>query len=214
MRNWIIEDLYRMILLYALSGTSAYLVWRLLAFGMTERKKLKYVYPMLTAVMAFFFVPVLELWFVHLYIRKDNIVWMIGYFYQRTPFIYKLRSVLMTVWFTGTAVSFGSWMYRMLAMRRLVVKHTFPAEKELVKRKDKLAAALRLRQRVNICRSYAISSPMVTGLWRKTVVLPVEEYEEEQLEVILCHELVHIRQHIVDLKHIGAIIQIFQWFNP
>ncbi len=212
MRNWIIEELYSMILFSTLSDTASYLIWRMLAPGMTEKKKLRYVYPMLAVVMAFFLVPILQIWFRYLYIVDGHR--MKGTLFLWTPFIFEVRFVLLMIWLVGAVINIGVYFYRLTGMRRLVTRSIIPAEKELIRQKDRLAAELHLHQKINVYKSYSVSSPIVIGLCRKCIILPVGEYGEKELEVVLYHELVHIRQHIVELKHIGGFILIFHWFNP
>lgn len=55
---------------------------------------------------------------------------------------------------------------------------------------------------------------MVTGLRRVKVLLPVGNYEEDELRVIFLHELIHYKQKDLWLKHIVYLLLILQWFNP
>ena len=49
-------------------------------------------------------------------------------------------------------------------------------------------------------QNYAVTSPIVVGWWNKKIIFPVQDYEERELVTILYHELVHIRQHILEMK--------------
>lgn len=66
--------------------------------------------------------------------------------------------------------------------------------------------------RVRVCRR--ILSPMITGLFRPTLLLPHEEYEREDLEVILKHELIHFRRNDLWFKLLLIFANALHWFNP
>lgn len=66
--------------------------------------------------------------------------------------------------------------------------------------------------RVRVCRK--ILSPMITGLFRPTLLLPHEEYEREDLEVILKHELIHFRRNDLWFKLLLIFANALHWFNP
>ncbi len=66
--------------------------------------------------------------------------------------------------------------------------------------------------RVRVCRK--ILSPMITGLFRPTLLIPHEEYEREDLEVILKHELIHFRRNDLWFKLLLIFANALHWFNP
>lgn len=66
--------------------------------------------------------------------------------------------------------------------------------------------------RIRICRK--ILSPMITGLFRPTLLLPHEEYETADLELILKHELIHFRRNDLWFKLLLICANALHWFNP
>ena len=65
---------------------------------------------------------------------------------------------------------------------------------------------------VKVCRK--IHSPMITGLFRPTLLLPHEDYEKADLEVILKHELIHFRRNDLWFKLLLILANALHWFNP
>ena len=57
-------------------------------------------------------------------------------------------------------------------------------------------------KRLQLCRSAAVGTPMLLGLWRPVLVLPERAYSEEMLKNIFRHELTHYRR--------GDLL--FKWF--
>ena len=55
---------------------------------------------------------------------------------------------------------------------------------------------------------------MVLGLFHKWIVLPVRDFSPESLQIVLTHEFVHVRQHILTLKCVGRVLEDLFWYNP
>ena len=65
-----------------------------------------------------------------------------------------------------------------------------------------------MKRKVTLYQNYAVTSPIVVGWWNKKIIFPVQDYEERELVTILYHELVHIRQHILEMKKIGIFLKL------
>ena len=65
---------------------------------------------------------------------------------------------------------------------------------------------------VRVCRK--VSSPMILGLFHPTLLLPHEEYQSEDIEVILKHELIHFRRNDLWFKMLLILANALHWFNP
>lgn len=211
MKSWIINKWYYDILFLTISGTAAYLVWRFAVWKLEKLKKLRYVCPLLVAVMGFFLLPILNMWFraTHKVMNGTR-----GYLYMCTPFLLKMRLILFAVWASGVGCSIIRYLYQFQGMRGWLKSNMLPAEENIVRQMKEIRAGLHIHQKVCIYRSYAVTSPMVTGVLRKKIILPTAEYEDKELKAILYHEMMHIRQHIVEWKYIAVWIQMIYWFNP
>ena len=68
--------------------------------------------------------------------------------------------------------------------------------------------------RLQLCRSAAVGTPMLLGLWRPVLVLPEREYSEEMLKNIFRHELTHYRRGDLVFKWFAVLVTAVHWFNP
>ena len=66
--------------------------------------------------------------------------------------------------------------------------------------------------RIRICRK--ITSPMIAGLFKPTLLLPHEGYQSIDLEIILKHELVHFKRNDLWFKLLLIFANALHWFNP
>ncbi len=62
--------------------------------------------------------------------------------------------------------------------------------------------------------SSVATSPMVYGFIKPKVILPDIKLEENSLDCIIRHELVHYSRHDLLIKLISMLANAFHWFNP
>ena len=206
------NEICYVILFSTLAGTVSYLIWKKLACKLQEKNKLKCIYPMLLVTVGFYLIPVFYLVIkLLLNFNKQNLSFESLFLW--TPSIQYSRTPVVAVWVIGMVIS---TIY--LARDNMKVnKHLisiFPAEPEVIERKDKIAKELGLRQNISVYRGYGVSSPIVSGVFQKKIYLPVEDFEDKEQEVILYHEMVHIKQYVVGVKAFVSILQVIHWFNP
>ena len=60
----------------------------------------------------------------------------------------------------------------------------------------------------------ALETPMAVGLFDTKIYLPHEEYGEQELEMIFCHELIHWRRKDISYKFLLVMARSIHWFNP
>lgn len=72
-------------------------------------------------------------------------------------------------------------------------------------------------RRVRVYITPSDVSPFSGGIWRPYVVMPqtlIGEWSEEQRRLVLCHELLHIRQGHVLWLNLFQLLRIYWWPNP
>ena len=68
--------------------------------------------------------------------------------------------------------------------------------------------------RPRLCRSRAVTTPMLVGLFRPILVLPDRTYSPEMLRGILRHELTHYHRGDIAYKWFAVLVTVLHWFNP
>ncbi|WP_260705570.1 M56 family metallopeptidase [Edaphobacter flagellatus] len=82
---------------------------------------------------------------------------------------------------------------------------------------EKVSGALRLTYPVILRVSTEVISPMVMGVWRASVILPMSvatSLPAEQLEAVLAHELAHIRRWDYLCNLLQTAIECLFFFHP
>nr|WP_319489733.1 M56 family metallopeptidase [uncultured Caproiciproducens sp.] len=78
----------------------------------------------------------------------------------------------------------------------------------------KVKAELKIREHITIKSCVCIKTPMVMGLLRPTVLLPQVNLSQDELPLILKHELVHYRRKDLWYKALMLLTMSIHWFNP
>lgn len=79
---------------------------------------------------------------------------------------------------------------------------------------EELKSQLGIRGNVEFLWNEDVTSPIATGIRKRRVILPYDDFEGEKLQVILLHELIHIKKHDLIYKAMTTVIVIIQSFNP
>lgn len=62
--------------------------------------------------------------------------------------------------------------------------------------------------------SESITTPMVVGIFKKKIILPQNILETQDYEMILMHEIIHIKNRDIECKFVLLLINSIYWFNP
>lgn len=57
-------------------------------------------------------------------------------------------------------------------------------------------------------------TPMVIGIKNPRIIIPNKDIPEDELQMILKHELIHYKRHDILVKLIGVMVTSIYWFNP
>ena len=121
------------------------------------------------------------------------------------------------LWLAGVLAlsvrSLGGWWY----LRRLRLAAMDQAPAAVRASFDRICAALGLTRKISLRLSSAIDSPMTMGALRAVVLLPLSAITSlgpEELEVVLAHELAHVRRADFFWNVLQTIAETFFFFHP
>jgi beta-lactamase regulating signal transducer with metallopeptidase domain len=129
------------------------------------------------------------------------------------------RNYLPTIvflWIVGVAALSvrlaGGW----LRAQRLAKRSASPAADEWQRTVARLSDALGLRRGIRLLHSAAVEVPTVLGWIRPVILLPMtlSGLSPEQVEMILAHELAHIRRHDFLVNLMQAVVETLLFYHP
>ncbi len=126
---------------------------------------------------------------------------------------------VLAVWLAGVILTGGAGIVSHLYFRRKLLRRSALWEDPAAQRRWKDLQEEYLDGARNYCglyRSSALSSPLSIGLSRRSVrvILPGKAYTEEELDLILRHELLHLIHQDPAAKLFISFIRALFWFAP
>ncbi|KFA91617.1 M56 family metallopeptidase [Archangium violaceum] len=123
---------------------------------------------------------------------------------------------LVLAWGLGVTVSSLRLLSGWLKLRRLV-REAEPAPAEWQEALERLARRLGMTRPVRLLRSAALDVPAAVGWLRPVVLLPVTALtglSARQLEMVLAHELAHIRRHDFAVNLVQTLVETLLFYHP
>jgi parallel beta-helix repeat protein len=123
---------------------------------------------------------------------------------------------LFLIWAAGALVLSSLLIRRTNSVKRLLAESR-EADGRLKGLLDRCRVRLGLTRNVRLRLSSKMVSPAVCGLIRPTILLPrraVVKLPENKLQLILIHELVHIKRWDVWLNLVQTVLQVIYFYNP
>lgn len=127
----------------------------------------------------------------------------------------ELAMTLFYVWFAGFVLVMAWKICEHLSFRRRVLKNAEEVKNELWEEVFRRICGLKAKV-PPLMRSQDITTPLTVGLSRDNMVvlLPVRNYTEEELRLVLTHEAIHIARSDSYSKFALISIAALCWFNP
>lgn len=129
----------------------------------------------------------------------------------------KNTSIIVVLYIIGIALLTARLVYNLFAIKR--VKNNSQYSNNILWNNILNAQAKRLgiKRRVDLLISKNITTPMVMGMFKPVILLPIATINNlttEQLEAILLHELAHIKRHDYLVNIIQTVLETILFYNP
>jgi beta-lactamase regulating signal transducer with metallopeptidase domain len=134
---------------------------------------------------------------------------------QETGWTFSWTYVVLGVWLIAVlaqcTVAVVRWHHLRGVVRRALSHDDVRVETLCARR----ARELGLRRSPRLAVSEEVDSPQVIGLWRPTILLPLEDrLGDDELDMALMHELAHVRRGDLMLGWIPAVARTLFFFHP
>jgi beta-lactamase regulating signal transducer with metallopeptidase domain len=129
----------------------------------------------------------------------------------------RFRLAVFSIWSTGLVVCAAFVLAKQVACSTLIRRSSLPPDERYVSALADLSRRLRVRRRVRLVVTSRPIGPAVFGLFRPSILLPgalLSDTPPEQVELVLAHELIHVRRGDVLAGKLQLVAQMVWWFNP
>lgn len=215
--NWIsiLRELFFAVVVTSVMGTAMLIIW-FLCRKFLQKQNPKLVYYMLRWVVVMFLLPIT---YVTLFMNYKT-----GYIQNadrasKVLFVLNMNNFLFQgigiIWFIITLVIGGYYLLNEVAKHR-ICRNNFDDGESLAQTEfERIKEAVGVKGKVVLLRNDdpRVQSPFVTGIFCRKVIIPYREYTKEELDVILYHELNHIKKSDVFFRYLTVIAIIVNSIN-
>lgn len=127
---------------------------------------------------------------------------------------FPVSNLLLLVWAVGSTSLFAQFLIRYHRGRREIDRLPKQGNQVLQAVLDELQRGNKRYIPIQVLCCSGLSTPCGIGLFRRQILLPSQEYTEEELTHILRHELQHFQTHDLLVKWMIRVFQCLFWWNP
>lgn len=134
---------------------------------------------------------------------------------QVVPYSLTLFEILSMVWVLGMIVFVVYHIAGYGLFRRSVARLSRPVDDpRTLAIWERVQAKRKNGHSIRIWRCKFVQSPMMTGFFRPVLLLPCLDFDSDELEIILIHELIHYERKDIWYKLLLVCENAVHWFNP
>ena len=123
-------------------------------------------------------------------------------------------TLLLAVWAAGAIITGVLLIHRQMRFSRSVRRLRRPAGAAAQTMTGLLCMEMEIDRNVPVYVLPVISTPMLGGLLRPAIYLPAQKYDNDELRLILKHELTHLMHGDLWCKLLWMGARTVHWFNP
>ncbi len=136
---------------------------------------------------------------------------------ELTVYFHRHLPVIVVVWLMGVVLLLLRLIGSVAYVQRLKNYRTRPVGEKWQKKLGVLASKLQVSKSVRLIESAIVKTPMVIGHLKPVILVPVgvlSGLPSEQMEVILAHELAHIRRYDYLVNLFQKTIDLLFFYHP
>lgn len=216
--NWIslLSQIFFCVLVTSATGSVMLFIW-FLCRKFLQNKNPKLVYYMLRWVVIMFLLPIT---YVGIVINYETGYVQDAEGISKMMFVVDLNNLLFQglamIWFIVTAFMVFFFLKNEIG-KHYVCKNNFDDGSSLAQTEfERIKNEVGVKGRVVLLRNDnpRQKSPFVVGMWTRKVVVPYLNYTKEELDVILYHELNHIKKSDILFRYLTMFAIMINSINP
>lgn len=172
--------------------------------------KTNYIYGSLKFVIISFCIPSIVL----ILMFKTYFIWGGKHYYLLyTNFMRVILSIIFVIFVAILAREIILW----IKGNNMVTKSIFmqaKAGEDVLKIVEELKIKLNIKRKFKVYRAFGITSSFIYGFFFPKIYITLDVVDEEDLRMVLTHELCHYKQRDNLFKPIVSLVCCMHWFNP
>ena len=121
---------------------------------------------------------------------------------------------LVCIWVVGIIILTARYIVDYHKAMRSITKYASPCGQLEYTSLDAVKRDIGKSMKVSLCTVPNISVPFGIGIFRKTILLPQNNFTDRELYYILLHEYTHFLNHDIPVKMMVSVFCCIFWWNP
>ena len=129
----------------------------------------------------------------------------------------RFRFAIFSIWATGMVLGTAFVLGKQIVCSNLIRRSSLPVDERYIWALAELSRRLDVRRSVRLIVTSRPIGPAVFGLFRPSILLPeplLSGTPLEQVELVLAHELIHVRRGDMLAGKLQLVAQLIWWFHP
>ncbi|MCL1988500.1 MAG: M56 family metallopeptidase [Firmicutes bacterium] len=129
--------------------------------------------------------------------------------YSSSSAVLNFADVIAIIWLVVAVAIFVYHMWKYLQFTRFIRRWSEPITDE-----NTLSILRQLHSKIAVKQCDFVATSMLVGFFKPTILLPNKHFDNDELELIFRHELVHYRRGDLYVKLLTIFVTAMHWFNP
>lgn len=123
-------------------------------------------------------------------------------------------NLLFIIWIVGALITTITALFSYLLTIRNYRRWYRSVPEKYLAVLEGVRRSLGIKSSIKLMHCQLVKSPMMFSIISPAILLPEQAYSEEDLRLILKHELIHLKRHHLLIKFTAFTAKIIHWFNP
>lgn len=197
------------------AGSIVCLIWKFLGHKIDTLFLTKYTMFLMKSSFCFYLIPLMPiLQFVPL-LWNEDLRFRESMMLQSSPVNGYLYYIVGIIWIGGVVFQLVEYLRSHLMFKYHIANLSSELKNDACHTcMETLCKDLKIKRRLSVYISSDILDPCIFGVFRPKIYLPEDFYTEDNLMVILRHELMHYKHKDQLFKFFCIIAHCLHWFNP
>lgn len=140
---------------------------------------------------------------------------VVGNITKEQTFTWTIMDIFTLVYFIGLVLVVLHYVYCFYKFQKNIVKKSsVVTDADLQVCFFQTCKQLSVKQKIILKQNDDITTPIFTGIFKPTIILPIQRMCFLEPNMVFQHELVHYKRHDILYRFFALLIHMIHWFNP
>ena len=127
---------------------------------------------------------------------------------------FNIWDIVFIIWAALVVISLVHFAVRYKIFCKSIRRLSKPVDDQAQILANEIATTMNIWSEVRVLVVKGLASPMMTGLFKPTVLLPEREFSKAELRLVIRHELTHFKHKDLWFKLLVVLCRVVYWFDP